>query len=132
MIPENVQDKFLEKAYSDENMPGRIERTSLFVAVDKEQIIGFANFFYKNHYEAELGALYVLPEAQGKKTGTKLLEAGLVEKQSLQEIHVEVERDNVTGTSFYEARGFKVLEEYEEELYGHKLQTKRMKLTVPG
>lgn len=131
MIPRNVQNKFLGRAYSDENMPGRIARTSLFVAVDKEQIIGFANFFYKNPQEAELGALYVLPAAQGKKAGTKLLEAGIQEKPSLREIYVEVERENVTGTAFYEARGFKLLEEYEEELYGHKLQTRRMKLALP-
>ncbi|WP_147804712.1 GNAT family N-acetyltransferase [Alkalicoccus halolimnae] len=128
LIPREVQDKFLAEAYSDERMPGRIERTSLFVAEENGEVVGFANFFFKNPQQAELGAVYIYPQAQGRKIGSRLLRAGIQEKNSLEKIYVEVEKENYAGMAFYYAKGFELLEEFEEELFGHKLQTTRMVL----
>jgi ribosomal protein S18 acetylase RimI-like enzyme len=128
LIPREVQDKFLGEAYSDERMPARIERTSLFVAEERGEVVGFANFFFKNPQQADLGAVYIYPLAQGKKIGSRLLRAGIKEKDSLKEMYVEVEKENHKGMAFYQARGFKILEEFEEELFGHNLQTTRMVL----
>lgn len=43
---------------------------------------------------------------------------------------MEVEAGNTSGESFYRAKGFIKEDEYEEELYGHLLHTKKMVLKL--
>lgn len=129
LIPEEVQSRFLAEAYSDEMMPMRLSRTLLYVAEENGKLIGFANASQKAGI-ASLHAIYLLPETKGKGTGTKLLQKLLDEMAPIQEIQVEVEKGNTSGERFYEARGFKNIEEYEEDLYGHILRTKKMVLKI--
>jgi len=126
LIPRQIQDEFIDSAYSDKNMPLRVEKTILLVAVLNEKVLGFSNFFLKNQQQAELGAIYIYPQEQGKGIGTKLLDAGIKELNSISELFVEVERGNKAGEDFYEAKGFNLVEEYDENFYGHMLKTKRM------
>ncbi|UOQ84412.1 GNAT family N-acetyltransferase [Gracilibacillus salinarum] len=129
LIPETIQDKFLDNAYSDVSMQRRVEQTILFVAEVNEEIMGFANAF-TNENHAELGAIYLYKDMHGKGVGTKLLTAILKEIKTCSELYVEVEKGNTVGESFYTARGFTVVKEYEDVLYGHPLQTKQMVLTL--
>lgn len=128
LIPEPIQAKFLEKAYSDDFMVKRLQQTLLMVAEVNSDMVGFANAFIDDN-AAELSAIYLLPEAQGKGVGTKLLTA-IINQLNVNEISVEVEKGNLVGEKFYEAKGFHVVKEYEDDLFGHTLQTKQMILKL--
>lgn len=57
IIPREIQDSFLDEAYSDEKMKYRLENTHLFVAEEEGEVIGFANFSpVRLQNEAELGS----------------------------------------------------------------------------
>lgn len=130
IIPRHIQDNFLATAYNDENMVRRVERSHAFVALVEAQVVGFANFSYvKDDGKSELAAIYLLPEAQGKGLGTKLLEQGLA-LPNVQAIELSVEKDNASGMNFYIAKGFKQIDAYKEDFAGHELDTVRMRLEV--
>ncbi|UCZ55204.1 GNAT family N-acetyltransferase [Bacillus shivajii] len=130
LIPRDIQDKFVSRAYSDENMALRVEKTVLFVAEIKGEVVGFANFFRRESEEAELGAIYIYPVGQGKGIGSKLLDAGIHELHNVSKLFVEVEKGNESGERFYEAKGFEVVKEYDEDFYGHMLKTKQLILKL--
>ncbi|SHG18230.1 GNAT family N-acetyltransferase [Ornithinibacillus halophilus] len=131
IIPIEVQDNFLNAAYSDENMKYRIENSLLLVAEAEGKVVGFANFSPVNKEgQAELGAIYLKPDAQGKGIGTALLQHGINSLEDVKEIYINVERDNEIGKTFYEAKGFNVVKEFDDEFDGHILKTLRMVLKV--
>lgn len=127
LIPRDIQDLFLSKAYSHEMMATRLQCTLLLVAVEGGRVIGFANFQQKES-DANLTAIYIDPKHQGKKVGSKLLQAGLDQLKDISKLYVEVERDNAIGEAFYKAKGFTLIGEYDEDFYGHMLQTKKLVL----
>ncbi|KXY69076.1 GNAT family N-acetyltransferase [Bacillus sp. FSL W7-1294] len=127
IIPREIQDSFLDEAYSDEKMKYRLENTHLFVA----EVIGFANFSpVRLQNEAELGAIYLLPDQQGKGIGSALLQKGLTVLKGIRKLYIHVEAANEKGKRFYEAKGFAQLEEFEEDFEGHMMQTVRMVLYI--
>jgi N-acetylglutamate synthase-like GNAT family acetyltransferase len=127
LIPEQVQDQFLRMAYSDAYMVKRVEQTVCVVAEMDKQVVGFANASQKED-KADLHAIYLLPSAKGNGIGTRLLHALLEEMTGIKQLYVEVEKGNASGEQFYNAKGFTVVNEYEDELFGHKLQTKQLVL----
>ena len=95
------------------------------------KIVGFANFSpVKEDGKAELGAIYLYPEQQGKGIGSALLQKGIDVLEGIKEIYINVERENKIGKTFYEAKGFEVVKEFDDEFDGHILKTVRMVLKV--
>jgi len=90
-------------------------------AVRCGEIVGFADF-YSDSGEARLGAIYVLPEAQGEGIGGRLLEAGISRFLTDTKITLRVERDNIPARRFYEARGFRETGEFTEDFFGHEMR----------
>lgn len=120
IIPSSIQESFLNSAYSDEMMKRRLDVSSLYIAEADGKIVGFANFSkVKEEAEVELGAIYLLPEHQGKGMGTALLNAGINNAQNASKVLVNVEKENETGVNFYQAKGFNKLTEFEDDLEGH-------------
>lgn len=131
IIPFEIQEKFLKVAYNNDRMKQRLERSFLFVAEIDSNVVGFANFSPVNDEgKAELGAIYLYPEYQGKGIGSALLQKGINELEGVVEIYINVERDNEIGKSFYDAKGFQVLKEFDDDFEGHTLKTVRMVLNV--
>lgn len=131
IIPFEIQEKFLKVAYNNDRMKQRLERSFLFVAEIDSNVVGFANFSPVNDEgKAELGAIYLYPEYQGKGIGSALLQKGINELEGVEEIYINVERDNEIGKSFYDAKGFQVLKEFDDDFEGHTLKTVRMVLNV--
>jgi GNAT superfamily N-acetyltransferase len=96
-----------ERSLSD---PGSRQR--IFVAVDdRGSVIGFAsggtNRDTDTPYKAELWAIYILPEGQGKGTGALLMRrfAEAMVADGLDSLAVWVLADNERGRRFYEAMG---------------------------
>jgi ribosomal protein S18 acetylase RimI-like enzyme len=131
IIPLEVQEKFLKSAYNDETMKQRIERSTIFVAEFNRRVIGFANFSpVKDGGEVELGAIYLYPEYQGKGIGSALLQQGMKDLDGIKEIYITVEKDNKIGKMFYDAKGFQVVKEFDDDFDGHILKTVRMVLKL--
>ncbi|MDN4494731.1 GNAT family N-acetyltransferase [Ureibacillus aquaedulcis] len=131
IIPLEVQENFLESAYNDERMKQRLERSTLFVAEIHGRVVGFANFsLVREDGKVELGAIYLYPEQQGKGIGSALLQKGIKDLDGVKEIYINVEKDNKIGMAFYEARGFEVIKEFDDDFDGHILKTVRMVLKV--
>lgn len=131
IIPRNIQENFLKVAYSDEMMEKRLNESLIFVAVMENKIVGFANFTTVNNAgQAELSAIYLYPNHQGKGIGTALLHRGIDVLENAKEIYIDVEKENNSGITFYQAKGCKVIKEYEDNFDGHMLQTIRMCLKV--
>ncbi|WP_369899920.1 N-acetyltransferase family protein [Bacillus manliponensis] len=131
ILPKEGRAAFLERLYSKEMMKNRLERSHLFVAEVDGRIVGFANFSpIKHGNEAELGAIYILPEHQGIGIGTALLQKGISHLEIVKKLYVCVEVENEKGKLFYKAKGFSPLEQFEEEFEGHTLQTMRMVLHI--
>jgi len=131
IIPRHIQDNFLKTYYSDEMMHRRLKYSLVLVAEIEHQVVGFANFSYVNDQgEAELSAIYLYPHLQGHGIGTALLQKGIETLENAKKIYVNVEKENNIGRSFYEAKGFKVIKQFDENIDGHILKTIRMCLTL--
>lgn len=131
IIPLAIQMNFLNNAYSDEAMNRRLKLSSLYVAEVDGGIVGFANFSpLKEDGTAELGAIYLLPAHQGKGIGTALLQQGIQDLKNASSIFINVEKENKTGCTFYEAKGFKEVCEFDDDLEGHISRMVRMVLAV--
>lgn len=131
IIPLAIQDSFLQSAYSDESMERRLANSYLFVAESDEQVIGFANFSpLKEDGEIELGSIYLDPDYQGAGVGSALLQKGISTIEGIQDIYINVEKDNLLGKTFYVAKGFKQVAEFDDPFEGHNLKTIRMVLTL--
>ena len=131
IIPVAVQEKFIEHAYSHDMMKHRLQHSHLFVGEVDGKVVGFANFSpIKYQNEAELGAIYLLPAYQGSGMGTALLRKGIITLEGVKKIYINVESENKTGKAFYTAKGFAVVDAFEEDFDGYMLKTLRMVLHV--
>lgn len=131
IIPSAIQEKFLKSAYRDERMKKRLKESLFLVAEIENMIVGFANYSpVTNSGEAELGAIYIYPKHQGKGIGTALLQEGIRNLEGVKEIFINVEKEKKKGTTFYEAKGFNIVDEFDDDFGGHILITVRMVLEV--
>ena len=59
-----------------------------------------------------------------------MLNTGVKKLENLKEIQLDVEKENIIGTTFYKAKGFKIVDEYDDDFDGHILKTVRMELIL--
>ena len=131
IIPLEIQNNFLQSAYNDDRMKQRLERSLLYVAEGDGEVVGFANYSQVSEDgKVELGAIYLYPEFQGKGIGSALLQEAIRNIEGMKEIYINVEKDNKIGMNFYEAKGFEIVEEFDDVLDGHILKTVRMVMKV--
>lgn len=131
IIPKHIQERFLQAAYSDERLTFRLQTSLFLVATVGESLIGFANFSNVNEEgQAELFAIYLLPTAQHKGIGSALLENGIQRLQGATSLTVCVEKDNIIGRQFYNAKGFQQVDEFDDLFEGHILKTIRLNLAL--
>lgn len=104
-IPEEVRTEFLCRAYSDESLLQRIVNDVFLVAVRDDEVFGFADFGTVSEGEAELAAIYVLPEMQGEGLGSRLLDAGLSKFSANTRFVLSVERQ-YEGETLLRGPGF--------------------------
>lgn len=130
IIPLAVQDQFLKVAYSNLMMERRLSHSLIWVAEADGKLVGFAHFSPVKDGECELSAIYLLPDYQGNGIGSALLKIGLKELEGIEKLYINVEKENRIGKTFYEAKGFHVVEEFDEDFEGHLLKTVKMVLNV--
>ncbi|MED4227542.1 GNAT family N-acetyltransferase [Neobacillus cucumis] len=130
IIPLQIQESFLKSAYNDEMMQRRLESSFIYVSEVDGKIVGFANFSPVEDGKTELLAIYLNPEYQGKGIGTALLNEGIKNLEGAKQVFINVEKENNIGTTFYQAKGFKVVSEFDDDFDGHTLKTVRMVLKM--
>lgn len=129
ILAQDFIDQFLEKAYSTERLIIRA-KLPFYLMLDNEKIVGMANFSKVNEVgETTLLAIYVHPNYKGQGIGSRLLNEGMIQLKPTV-INLDVEKENYEAIQFYENKNFVKVEEYEEELFGHTLNTIRMKREV--
>lgn len=131
IIPNEIQENFLQSAYSNEMMERRVKNSLFLIAEIGDEIVGFANFSpVREKGEVELGAIYLSPKYQGKGIGTALLQKGIQLLAGVKKVFINVEKENEIGKTFYQAKGFKIHSEFDDDFDGHILKTIRMVLAV--
>ena len=125
-IPERVRTAFLDLAYSPRSLRQRIGSNVVLVALYDGRIVGFADFRPLPDGWAELAAIYVLPEMQGRGIGGRLLAVGIARFPGETRFVLRVQRDNAAARRFYEARGFRPSGGFTEELFGHEFHDVEM------
>lgn len=125
LIPDDVQRNLLESWYSGEGLERtlRSDTSTFLIAKAGKTSVGFADVVQVSAGVAVLARLYVLPEHQNQKVGSRLLDAAIAKLESagIEKLQVEVERDNVTARRFYGLRGFIEMSESTIALPGYQL-----------
>ncbi|KPH77466.1 GNAT family acetyltransferase [Oceanobacillus caeni] len=131
IIPHEIQNNFLKRAYSYKILKRRLKYSMMLVAEVHGKIVGFANYSYvSSEGSTQLGALYIYPEFQGYGIGTAFLKEGVKILDDIKEIQLNVEKNNLVGMRFYQAKGFEKISETEEDFNGHTIHTINMKLKI--
>lgn len=113
LIPENVQTRFLDRAYAQEGLREAIRRPEswFFVAERDGEVIGFAEYAPRSEEKVDLLRMYVLPAKQRTGAGSALLDAGLEAIRNAggeyTTVIAGVEVGNDKAIRFYEKQGFK-------------------------
>ncbi|WP_040983690.1 GNAT family N-acetyltransferase [Oceanobacillus jeddahense] len=131
IIPVSVQEHFLEKAYSIEQLHRKLDMTAFFVGEIENKVVAFANL-HQSKKENDLSAIYVHPEFQSKGLGNALLKKIMNELQRGDELVVYLEKGNHQAESFYAKYGFTFIEEFNEVILNHTFQTLKMSVVIEG
>nr|WP_281183675.1 N-acetyltransferase [Bacillus marinisedimentorum] len=130
IIPKEVQDEFLDFAYSREMLEKRMKASTMLVADQGETVIGYIQITRKNSgSSAELDAIYILPGYQHVGIGSRMLTEG-IKRLNANTLSVVVEKENKKGRMFYEGKGFIPVKEFEEEFLGYRLNSLEMMLKI--
>jgi N-acetylglutamate synthase-like GNAT family acetyltransferase len=119
---------FLEQAYSNNSIEATISRDEkreirkFMVAESESGIIGYAQLTVTKDGEAELLRMYVLPAFQGSGIGKAFLRNLIETDNTLTRVFAWVEKENKTGTFFYQSNGFLFEEDKEEATDGQVIR----------
>lgn len=125
IIPDDVQRELLERWYSSESLEETINSGGTIFLLGKAAVetVGFAQAVQISPAAATLARIYVLPEHQNQKIGSRLLEAAIAKLKSagVLKLLVNVERDNETGRRFYARKAFAEISESMLDLPRHQI-----------
>ncbi|MCE5603335.1 GNAT family N-acetyltransferase [Staphylococcus pseudintermedius] len=118
--------ELLAASYNEEHLRKRLEEQLFMVAIEGQEVVGFANFIQGS--ELYLSAHYVRPHSQNKGYGRLLLEQGLAHYEGQYDaFYLEVDTKNEKGVAFYEQEGFEIIRTYEHVMYGETMNLALMK-----
>ncbi|EGQ3947136.1 GNAT family N-acetyltransferase [Staphylococcus pseudintermedius] len=118
--------ELLAASYNEEHLRKRLEEQLFMVAIEGQEVVGFANFIQGS--ELYLSAHYVRPHSQNKGYGRLLLEQGLAHYEDQYDaVYLEVDTKNEKGVAFYEQEGFEIIRTYEHVMYGETMNLALMK-----
>jgi len=108
-VGKHLWDKFTPDYFVDRSSAGR----DIYVAIENEEIVGTAGVEGKY-----IGAVYVLPEKQGKGIGSRLMD--VLEKRAREKGEEEVELYAFSNSEkFYMDREYIVVEKQSSSEYGN-------------
>lgn len=128
-IPPKLQQQFLAFDYNYRQLRRRIDTTIFFVAVQQDDIVGFANFSIGERNELE--TIYLSPSVFRKGIGHQLVEAGESLYPAGTELYVRVNAENERAIAFYTAHHFMLLSQQCEQIETIELITNTMHKIMP-
>lgn len=126
MLPqEHLDRRTVELRTAQWNDRLRAGKEDVFVACDpRGTVVGFATGLASSEpvegFDGEIGALYVLPEAQGQGVGKSLLTAAaeVLRAKGFRSAWLRVLSDNAAARRFYENLGAEIVCETTEDIDG--------------
>lgn len=114
---------WLEAAYNEEAVRRSWEDHPIFVALDEEDLIGFADA-YDDDGAVTIGALFTDPDSRGQGAGTALVDA-IQRAAGDRPVTADVMLGNHLGERFYEHLGFVPGETIPGDLFGEHIVERR-------
>lgn len=118
-------ERIIKEFYNPERILKEVTNTSrhwggYFVAIENNEVVGAGGGGMIDHTAGEVFVLYVDAERRNEGIGTRILDA--ITKQQKEEYHaaeqwVSVQKGNMKGIPFYEAKGF--IFKHEKSGYGN-------------
>ncbi|WP_318617898.1 GNAT family N-acetyltransferase [Sporosarcina sp. YIM B06819] len=131
LIPEDIQNKFIDRSYSNAMMLKRMEKSTVLIAECEGTPVGFANFTkIDEDGDSELTAMYILPSYQYMGYGEKLFKYALAMLDDAQQLFVYVDSRNLGGRAFCDKQGFELLDVFKEDFEGHPVETAQYVYTI--
>lgn len=98
----------LYTAWIQNSVSGKIA-DRVIVAYNEDKIIGMITLSFKDNC-SDIGIVAVDSNYRGQKMGQKLIEKAIYEtsKQSINQIKVVTQKDNIKACNFYESQNFKI------------------------
>lgn len=123
-IPQELQTAYLSRSYSDLMMRKRLEKTTILVAEEHGQPVGYLSCTpIDEDGDCELTALNVLPSHQQRGYEEKLLRHALDSLTDARQVDVYVDRLDANSHAFFEQQGFRPAETFEEHFEGIPVET---------
>ena len=117
-LPQGQIEYMLELMYSNNSLLEQMSnKHQFFVAINDENIIGYASVSKQDKNICKLNKLYVLPSTQKTGAGKALLESVIAyaKENGVKEIQLQVNRSN-KAKDFYLKHGYKILYEADFEI----------------
>lgn len=108
-LPEEIIRLATSTWHSPENLHREIVNPNVYFGLaknDAREIVGLATAVMHSETTIYLTRLYVDPQAQRQGIGSRLLQAVIQHYPQASTMRLEVERNNVKGSSFYRKQGF--------------------------
>lgn len=110
-----VPEEYVRKVFSEETLlkVALTEKATFYLALENNEIIGFAQTIQHDVSTAELDRIIIFPQYAQKGIGTQLLHQVLVdqEQKGVTTITVKVGKGESYARRFYEKNGFKRMKE---------------------
>ena len=123
VVGPDVVETAIDEWYDPENLAASMDREdgSFLVARVDGTLVGFAQAVLGDGDDpASLARIYVAPERWGEGVGTDLLDRleAWLREAGADRLRLAVMADNAVGNDFYEARGYRVVDERAADLFG--------------
>ncbi|MFX1486272.1 MAG: GNAT family N-acetyltransferase [Promethearchaeota archaeon] len=107
-----IPDEYVKKALAEETLLEAMlsERAAFYVAVERNEIVGFAQIIQQNDQTTELDRIVVFPPRERKGIGTQLLRKVINDERNkgVNTITVNVGKNETYVRKFYEKNGFRL------------------------
>lgn len=110
-----IPEEYVKKAFAEEALlkVAATGKTTFYLALENNEIIGFAQTIQQNANITELDRIIIFPEHTRKGVGTQLLRQVITdqEQKRITNITVNTGKDESQARRFYEKNGFKQVKE---------------------
>ncbi|MGQ9538502.1 MAG: GNAT family N-acetyltransferase [Candidatus Bathycorpusculaceae bacterium] len=110
-----IPDEYVEKAFAEETLQRAVEKggATFYLALENNDIIGFAQVIQHNVKTAELDRIVIFPPYERKGIGTQLLRYALfdMEQKGISHVFANAGKEEKHARRFYEKNGFKLVKE---------------------
>lgn len=121
-----IPEEYVRKALAEETLikAAATGKATFYVALDGDEIVGFAQIVQRDVRTAELDRIVVFPTYERKGVGTQLLVQAVedAKKRETEVVIVNAGRNETRARRFYEKNGFRLVKEVTVEApWGKKL-----------